>query len=1099
MDNPVRSQPVRSSVVRQGGARGAARAASAKAHAAYTRSIMDTEDPPPPDATDVDRRTREIRGPAQPVGTDGAAGPPGLGVTVNERPGARAAVGPDLESDLVKARLMANLFGEVQELPRIDRFVLLKREGAGAMGAVYVGYDEELERKVAIKLVRPDRLASSDGEAATDSQRLLREARMLASMPHHRNLVQVYEAGIFGERVFLAMEYIRGQTLRAWLDAQREVPPRQRWRKALAMFLEAGRGLEAAHGAGVVHRDFKPDNVLVGLDGRVCVVDFGVARPAPSELDESSAVAADASQDTGAVEAALAESQSTATVQARPPLASLTRTGTAVGTPAYMSPEQLRAMAVDKRSDQFSFCVALYEALYGVRPFQATDVQALRELVLAGRYSAPPREAPVPPWIWKVLERGLAVEPGDRYESMSELLAALARDPVQRRRRYLTAGLLLGAGVLAGHAVFQATAGAPDPCELAGSAVEDIWSPTIATRAGEAFLGTGIAYAGSTWERIRPELDRYAGALAAERKSTCEATRVRHEQSEDLFTRRMLCLDRRERHLAALASELARADASTVEHAARSVSSLPRIEACRDSELLMAGVAPPDDPEVAARARDIQQRIAQARVHLALGHQQEARSLAEAALADSESVEYPPLRAEALSQVGAIWRHGATAGDVAAAETALLEAVDLAESQRSDELVNETWLELVSLADYHHDDHTRAHEWARRALATSDRMQDDEARVKARLLLGGLYHRAGDYQQAERLLQEALARAQTRGVSKRVLASVWNRLGAVRKARSRFDEARVAYEQALALSRAELGAGHPRIADLAYNAGMLLRDLGELDRARELFHEALAIWTEVHGPESTDGADAYLELALIEIEAGDLEKAGEYARIGGAILAAVAPDRPERASAEIRLGLVAFRQGRFADALDAFERGLAIRQRTGAPPAQVALAASNVGEALIELGRFDEALLRLDEAERALASVPDALPAIEAAYDKVRGLALLGKGDAGAALRHLERALSVLESQPGISLEEADTQWAVARALRVSGAALDVRGCGLAEAARERYRALGKAGARANEDITRWLAYTVCTRRPRAWNDATPAGGAGAASPSQKR
>jgi tetratricopeptide (TPR) repeat protein/tRNA A-37 threonylcarbamoyl transferase component Bud32 len=1091
MDEPVWSQAVSQPVskpVRQsakaGAAHGPARVASSKAYAAYTH-LMDTDDPALPDATDVDRRTREIERPDQAVGRDGAASPPGLGATIahgtgTRAPGTRAPGTSDLDSDMVKARLMAELFGEVQEPTRIDRFVLLKREGAGAMGEVYVGYDEELDRTVAIKLVHPDRLASPADEAASamESQRLLREARMLASMPHHRNLVHVYEAGIFRGRVFLAMEYIRGQTLHDWLDAQREVPPKQRWRKALAMFLEAGRGLEAAHGAGVVHRDFKPDNVLVGRDGRVCVVDFGVARLAPSSPDESSAAAADTPEGAEAAGAALAESGSTATVQARPQLPSLTKTGHMVGTPAYMSPEQLRAEPSDMRSDQFSFCVALYEALYGARPFTAPDVQALKALVLAGHPSAPPRDTPVPSRIWKVLERGLAVEPGDRYPSMSELLAALARDPAQRRRRYLAVGLLLGAGALAGLGVFQATAGAPDPCELAGSSVEDIWSEAIANRAGEAFLASGIGYAPSTWERIRSELDRYAGTLAAERKSTCEATHVRQEQSEDLFTRKMLCLDRRERHLAALAAELASADASTVEHAARSVSGLPRIEACRDSELLMASVAPPDDAEVAARASEIQQRLAEARVHLDLGHLQEARSLAEGVLAASEAVDHPPLRAEALYQAGAIWRRGATAEDIGRAEKALLEAVDLAESHRSDELLNETWLELVRLADNHHTDHTRAREWARRALATSARLQDDEARVKALSLLGSLHYRAGEYEQAERLQEEALALAQTRGASRRVLANVWNHLGTIRQARSRFDEARAADEQALALSRADLGEGHPRIAELAYNSGLFLRDAGELDRARELFHEALKIWTDVHGPESGNVATAYLALVLLEIEAGHFDQASEYALASRAILAAVAPDRPELARPEIRLGLVAFRQGRFADALDAFERGLAIRRRTGAPPAQTALAAANVGEALVALGRFDEALRRLEEAERALASVPGALPTIEAAYDKVRGLALLGKGDAHAALPHLERALSVLEREPGFSLEEADVAWAMAQALRPSGAAFDERACGLAEAARTRYRALGTAGARASEDITRWLASTVCAASP---------------------
>jgi tetratricopeptide (TPR) repeat protein len=256
---------------------------------------------------------------------------------------------------------------------------------------------------------------------------------------------------------------------------------------------------------------------------------------------------------------------------------------------------------------------------------------------------------------------------------------------------------------------------------------------------------------------------------------------------------------------------------------------------------------------------------------------------------------------------------------------------------------------------------------------------------------------------------------------------------------------------------------------------MLCRKTGELAQARKLYWEALRIWTLVPGLQSMNVANVYLDLVFVEVEAGALETADEYARAAQRILATVAPGSRETASAEIRLGLVAFRRGHFPEALQAFERGLAIRERTGALPTQLAFAASNVGEVLVELGRADEALARSQQAERALAGTAGAPPPVKAALDKVRGLALLAKGDARAALPYLERALAPLEREPGVSLEEADVKWAISRALSQGTGGRDRRACSLAEAARARYEQLGAAGAATNQRIARWLS-TSCVK-----------------------
>ncbi len=294
----------------------------------------------------------------------------------------------------------------------LGRYVISGVLGSGGMGVVYAAEDPRLGRKVALKLLHPA-LAEV---AEEQQQRLLREAQAMARLSHP-NVLPVFDLGTEGRQVFLAMEFIEGPTLAAWLK-QRE----RTWREILGIFLEAGRGLAAAHQAGLVHRDFKPTNVLVGADGRPRVTDFGLVRVAAT-LEE------------GQPQASPRSAEST-----------LTQTGTVAGTPAYMSPEQLAGRPVDARGDQFSFCVALYEALHGVRPFAADAPPEHRWML-----RRPDRSPRVPGYVRAVLARGLALEPAERFPSMDALLAALTRPPTLRRR-WVALGLA-GSLALAGMGV----------------------------------------------------------------------------------------------------------------------------------------------------------------------------------------------------------------------------------------------------------------------------------------------------------------------------------------------------------------------------------------------------------------------------------------------------------------------------------------------------------------------------------------------------------------------------------------------------------------------------------------------------------------------
>jgi len=292
---------------------------------------------------------------------------------------ASSGTGTSLEKKRLHANVKAALFGGGEPV-RLGRYRLIDKLGQGGMGVVYRAHDDDLDRDVAVKLLRPD-----GGGTAT---RLLREARSMARLSHP-NIAAVYDVGTHEESVYIAMEFIDGPSLREWLTEPRT------FTQVRDVMLQAAEGLAAAHEAGVVHRDFKPDNVIVGVDGRTRVLDFGLAKLARTELGESSG-------------------------------APLTRAGSMMGTPRYMAPEQLRQKAAGPEADQFAFCVALYEAVYADLPFAGEVFAEVAASVLTSPPKPPPETDAVPSELWPVLERGLAREAQNRFESMRALAQAVA-------------------------------------------------------------------------------------------------------------------------------------------------------------------------------------------------------------------------------------------------------------------------------------------------------------------------------------------------------------------------------------------------------------------------------------------------------------------------------------------------------------------------------------------------------------------------------------------------------------------------------------------------------------------------------------------------
>jgi predicted Ser/Thr protein kinase len=382
--------------------------------------------------------------------------------------------------------------------PRIGRYTVERVVGVGGMGVVYAAFDPDLERRVAVKVLRVL------GAGVDQRARLLREARAMAKLAH-RNVITVHEVGTDGDVDFIAMELIDGDNLAVWL---RERGPRSR-SEVLRVFRDAGQALAAAHDAGVVHRDFKPHNVLVGRDGRVVVTDFGLARGVDAPVERASrAVTSDPARSGATLGGGGLGTEG------------LTRTGALVGTPAYMPPEQFDGGSGEPSADQFSFCVAVWEGLTGARPFSGESVDELHRAVLSGLPSAAGRS--LPRRLRGVLARGLDADPRRRWPSMPSLLTALAQIEARPRRIAIAAlAALVIAGI--GAAVAWPRAIAPT-CGVPASAIEDVWSSDrrAALPADVAAVVTpAFDRARRDWETVRTAACAGVGEPAHPMRAAC--------------------------------------------------------------------------------------------------------------------------------------------------------------------------------------------------------------------------------------------------------------------------------------------------------------------------------------------------------------------------------------------------------------------------------------------------------------------------------------------------------------------------------------------------------------------------------------------------
>ena len=902
----------------------------------------------------------------------------------------------------------------------LGRYTIRDLIGAGGMGRVFAALDPELGRTVALKVIRRDRLRTPSLAQA----RLRREAQVLARL-QHPGVVTVYDVGTQDDQVFIAMELVTGATLRGWLGAAR-----RSWRAILATFVAAGRGLAAAHTVGIVHRDFKPENVIVG-DHRVVVVDFGLARAGD-----------DGPADT---EVSPLEGPDRLTL-------GLTLTGEHLGTPRYMAPEQRSGGVVTAKADQFAFCVALKEALHG-------------EAAQAGAARRPE----IPGWVDAAVDRGLEADPAARWPSMDDLLAALGRDPAARRRR-IVAGAV-GTALFAAAIWSLAFPHAGDPCAGRAARLAGVWDAARQDAVGAAFAAAGVRYGDDTWRRVRSSIDDYAARWADMTVDSCRATRVDGRQSDTLLDLRTACLERRRAVLGALTGLWARGmSAETVEHAPDAVRDLEAISECADVRALTERAPPPADPVHAELVASARTGLDALRA-LALAHRlPEAKKAAALVRAQSEATGWAPIRAEAA------YIEGDILGDLGdpGAEASLLESARQAGAARDDRLEARALVRLVRhtavnqqsagrallIADVADgvvaradDPAERVHLLRGRGLALLTSGKNEAARttfIAARALATSVFGAGdretlaiasnlvqvvsalGDWAGAVRLGEQNLAATiALLGPDHPQVVQVLNGIAIAAADGGDQETAADSFRRALAINERVSGPDSAATAVTLNNLGAVERTRGHLDEAQGLLERALAIRERVLGPEHSYVASTLGNLADVRARQGHLGEALELDRRTLAIITKVhGPMHARVATAQHKLGEVLEETGDAAGALDAYQRSLDIRKQVlGADHPMTLYSMMLVGRALMLLHRCAEARPLLTAAATGLEKTvgpehPDFVESLaaQAACD-------LADGQAARAVDRLERAVAVAEKRHLGTGERERNRFLLARAL----------------------------------------------------------------------
>jgi tetratricopeptide (TPR) repeat protein len=851
---------------------------------------------------------------------------------------------------------------------RVGRYIIRERIGRGGMGSVFRAEDLELGRAVALK-----RLHVTDQQAR---DRLVREARAAAQL-QHPNVVAVYEVGDDDTAPFIAMELVDGCTLTAWLRAK----PRTT-REILDVLVQAGRGLAAAHSRKLVHRDFKPENVLIDASGRARVADFGLARL----VDDRS-------------------TSPTAGVQVPH-----TRSSSVLeGSPAYLAPELVKGAAPDSRSDQYAFGVTAFEALHGRHPFAGSTVEAMWAEMAAGRVQDGSSKLALR--VDRHIRRALAVDPADRWRDIEALVRALESKPRRRWLAWAVAGVAsvvaLGLTIAPSHA---------DPCSGGSAQIATVWNPQVAATMQKAFTATGLPYAASAWSHVEQSLKVYSERWATSHHAVCEATR-RSEQSETLMDLRMGCLQQRRQEIGAVVDLFEHADKPAVTKAMDVVSTLSPLTLCDDVDALRTSVRPPNGLIATGMVTAVRDRIARVEVEIASDKLKPAVADAEAALSVARVTSYPPVVAEALLNLGDAQ---STLRLDEAAEKTLEEAFFTAEAARHDVVAARAAALLavhVGVAIARRDDGAR---WLRVARAIASRGGGgDELTAFIAGKAGALLAAEGHYDEALGEYRTQLAiRAKTGDWRE---ASAHNAIGDTLLQLGKPDAALDEYRRAVAVQDHTLGAAHTDTAATHERIGHALNEQGKYADSVPELRRAVEIEQQSLGQDHLDVAKMRMNLAIALERLGKIDEALlEYRAAAPIIEKALGPDHPDVARVHMNIGAALDKQAKPREALAEYRRTLAILEhslRNDHP--RLGEIHTNIGLVLCELGDYPAALAEFHTSLTIFAKAyPPDHQAFAIVYSDI-GMVDAYQGHDTDAIAEYQRALAIVTKRVGPDHPEA--------------------------------------------------------------------------------
>ncbi len=895
------------------------------------------------------------------------------------------------------------------ELPVAGRYVLIEKSGTGGMGTVWRAYDPKLRREIALKQLHHKALAG-DGAA-----RLVREAQAMAQLSH-ANVVAVYDVEL-GEddsasepaNVLIAMEYVAGSDLRTWLKEQAAPSA-----TIIELYRQAGRGLAAAHAVGMVHRDFKPANVLIAGDaGRgwvAKVTDFGLAKGVTAGDSHAFETVSGADLERSGSDHGSAP---------------LTDHDTIVGTPRYMAPEQHKGEVAGPATDQYAFCVALWEALAGSPPFSGNELYRAK---MAGPPKWPERSS-VPTRVVAAISQGMLPDPADRWPSMDALLERLVPQRGAGRHLGYAALLIGGAGAIAAWGSTEV-----DPCTGATAALGEVWNADAAARVTDAFTRSQLPYADTTAQNVVARLDAYASAWVEQHKDACMATTVRNEQSDAALDLRMACLHRARGELSAVGDQLREAEPGAVEHAVLLAEGLPKLSQCADLAALQQDVAPPDDPAVAARVEEAREQLARISAQRRTGDYTNALEQAKAVIEVARALGYEPLIAEAELELGAALIQ---LSELDPAEAAFRTALEIALRDEMHGVGARASTSLLTLVGYTRSRHDEAKWLVPLSLSLSE-SADPQGTLEARAhhALAMLHDSKAEYEDAHREMMAARAlHVLASGERSLAVALEDQHLGQNAVKRGKYEESEALLRRGTERNAELLGEDHPSVAKGLNVLGDTLRWKGRNDEAKEVMLRALEIQRRVYPAGHPTIGATLSNLGIVDYIVGDYEGAVEYNLQALQMRRKNGDVSKQVADSYNNLGACYSALGRHGDAL--VQHGHAMRIRSELfeedHPA-IAMSLSNMAIAARNQKRFDEAA---DYAKRALdLSIVRLGPThgdVANMYETY-GNVLQDQGDLEGAMAQYDEALEIRETSLGEGHAE------VARSLVNRGNVLEKQG-----------------------------------------------------------